>query len=66
MEKENINFKKELEKLEEIVNKIESGDLSLDESLKEYEKGAKLIKELEQAIKEAQDKVEQIIDTKGK
>lgn len=66
MEKENINFKEELEKLEKIVNKIESGDLSLDESLKEYEKGTKLIKELEQAIKEAQDKVEQIIDTKGK
>lgn len=65
MEK-SINFKNELAKLDEIVNKIESGDLSLDESLKLYEEGEKIISQLQEALKAAEEKVEKIIDTKGK
>lgn len=61
-----INFKKELERLEDIVSKIESGELSLDESLKLYEEGEKIISTLEEALKSANDKIETIIDTKGK
>ena len=37
-----INFEKALEELESIVEDLESGDLSLENSLKSFEKGIKL------------------------
>ncbi len=37
-----MKFEGALEKLEEIVKKLEEGDLSLDESLKMFEEGVKL------------------------
>jgi len=58
---EKINFQKEMEKLNEIANKIENNSLSLEESLSLYEEGASIIKNLEKALKEAENKVETII-----
>ena len=46
-----INFEKALEELESIVEDLESGDLSLENSLKSFEKGIKL-------ARQCQDKVE--------
>ena len=57
-----INFKEELNKLNEIVDKISSKTLSLDESLKLYEEGSKIIKTLEKELNDAEKKVEKIID----
>ena len=57
-----INFKKELNRLNEIVDKISSKTLSLDESLKLYEEGSKIIKTLEKELNDAEKKVEKIID----
>ena len=37
-----LSFEKALEELEEVVAKIEDGSLSLNDCLKEYEKGIKL------------------------
>ncbi|MEO0337408.1 MAG: exodeoxyribonuclease VII small subunit, partial [Pseudomonadota bacterium] len=37
-----MKFEKKLDRLEEIVDKMESGDLSLDQSLKMFEEGIKL------------------------
>ena len=39
---EKFNFNKGLLKLEDIINKMESGDLSLEESLKYFEEGVKI------------------------
>ena len=39
-----IKFEEALKQLEEIVNKLESGDLTLDKSLEEYEEGVRLIR----------------------
>ena len=61
-QKETINFKSELEKLDEINNKIASSSLSIDESLALYEEGLAIAKKLEKALKEAEEKVEKIID----
>lgn len=58
-----INFEKELGRLDKIVEKIESNVLPLDESLKLYEEGSKIIKKLEQALKEAESKMANVINT---
>lgn len=51
------SFEKNLEKLEEVVGKLESDQLSLDESLKEFENGVKLFNVCKSTLAEAQKKV---------
>lgn len=60
MAEEKIDFEKSLKRLEEIVSKVESETLPLDESLKLYEEGKKLIASLEKTLKEAERKVEDL------
>lgn len=62
----NIDFEKELKHLDEIVNKIEGNVLPLDESIKLYEEGSKIIKKLECALKEAEKKMAKVMDTDNK
>ena len=65
MEKE-FDFEKELNRLKDIVNKIQNSDVSLDESLKLYEEGNKIIAELTEELKKAEDKVEKVIEANKK
>jgi len=51
-------FEKDLAKLEEIVEALEEGDLSLDDSLKRFEEGIKLAKRCEKALTQAEKKIE--------
>jgi len=51
-------FEKDLEKLEEIVEALEAGGLSLDESLKQFEEGIKLTSRCEKALKQAEKRIE--------
>ena len=60
MAEEKIEFEKSLERLEEIVAKVEGETLPLEESLKLYEEGKKLITSLEKTLKEAERKVEEL------
>ncbi len=60
MEKKELTFEEKMNKLEDIVRKIDSGDLNLDDNLKYYLEGTKLINELEQTIKDAKEKIENI------
>ena len=39
------NFETNLEKLDEIITELESGELSLDDAIKQYETAMKLIKD---------------------
>lgn len=64
MEEKKYDFEASLAKLEEIVNKINDQSLGLDESLKLYEEGSKIVKELEKALKEASEEVEKVIEVK--
>lgn len=66
MSEKKIDFAKEMERLEKIVQDISSKALPLDESLKLYEEGTKIIKSLEKSLQEAQEKVEKIISIKDK
>lgn len=53
-----VSFDTELNRLETIVQKLESGQLSLEEALREFEVGVTLSKVLQQQLAEAQRKVE--------
>lgn len=57
MEKSSMNFEKNLEMLNLIIQKLESGDLNLDESIKEYEKAMKLIKKSSEILNRAEGKI---------
>lgn len=51
-------FEEELKDLEEIVNRIDSGELSLEDSISAFERGVTLIKSLNQKLEEVERKVE--------
>lgn len=57
MAEKKIDFEQSLKRLDEIVKKIEGETLPLEESLKLYEEGKKLISALEGALKEAEEKI---------
>ena len=61
-EEKKIDFEKETKRLDEILEQISSKALPLDESLKLYEEGTKIIAKLEKALEEAQEKVEKVVD----
>lgn len=52
------SFEKDLEELEGIVEALEEGGLSLDDSLKQFEKGIALRQRCEKALSEAEKKIE--------
>ena len=51
-------FEKDLEKLEQVVEALETGGLSLDDALKRFEEGIKLARRCEKALGEAEKKIE--------
>ena len=52
-----FDFNKGLAELEMIINKMESGDLSLEDSLKYFEKGVKLHRQCHGALTDAEQRV---------
>lgn len=58
------SFETSLKKLEKIVESLESGDLSLEESIKAFEKGTKLSKACEDQLSEARKKIEVLMGDK--
>lgn len=52
-----LNFEQALIELDSIVELMEAGGLSLDESLKQFEKGIKLTRQCQAALQEAEQKV---------
>ena len=61
-----INFEKTLAELEQLVETMEKGDLSLEESLKHFERGILLTKTCQQALSEAEHKVSVLLEKDGK
>jgi exodeoxyribonuclease VII small subunit len=52
-----FDFNKGLSELEEIIGKMESGDLSLEESLNYFEKGIKLHRQCHSALSSAEQRI---------
>ena len=63
--KTDINFEKALEELESIVEDLESGDLSLENSLKSFEKGIKLARQCQEQLSKAELQVQKLIEENG-
>ena len=62
MSEKEINFEKELARLKEIVSLMQQKDLPLDENLKLYEEGSKIVKVLQKELEKAEAKVEKVIE----
>lgn len=56
-----MDFEKKLSRLEEIVAKMEAGDLSLEDSLKSFEEGVKLSRECNAQLSQAEQKVKTLL-----
>lgn len=52
-----IDFESALRELEELVERMEQGDLTLEQSLKDFERGVALTRACQQALQEAEQKV---------
>ncbi|MFT5082285.1 MAG: exodeoxyribonuclease VII small subunit [Lentisphaeria bacterium] len=63
--KKTPDFEKSLEQLEALVHSLEDGELSLEESLKTFEKGINLTRTCQTALKEAEQKVQILIERDG-
>jgi len=53
-----VGLEKSLEELEALVARLESGDLPLEQALKEFERGVRLTRQCQAALQEAEQKVE--------
>ena len=56
------NFESNLINLEKIVSELESGNLSLEESLEKYKKGIELVKKCNTIIENAEKEVKKLTD----
>ena len=63
--KKSYPFEASLEKLEKLVETMEDGDLTLEESLRIFEEGVKLTRECQQALADAEQKVKVLIEENG-
>ena len=63
--KKSFPFEESITKLEALVERMEDGDLSLEESLKTFEDGIRLTRECQQALKAAEQKVKLLIEKNG-
>ena len=61
-----LSFEQSLKELEEIVSRLEQGDVELEKSISIYERGETLRKHCDDLLKRAEAKVEKItLDAKG-
>ena len=60
-----INFEKSMAELEEIVKKLEGGNISLDEMLTYFEKGTKLVADCNKVLDETEAKLNILVKKEG-
>lgn len=59
------DFEKSVTELEALVEKLETGDTGLEVSLKQFERGVQLARECQQVLKNAELRVEQLLERNG-
>jgi len=57
-----VDFEKSLDELEQLVARMEHGDLSLDESLNSFERGVSLYRNCQSALEQAELRVRLLLD----
>lgn len=60
--KKGIDFEGALNELEALVEKMEQGDLSLEQSLEHFERGVRLTRDCQQALEQAKLKVNELLN----
>lgn len=60
--KTKINFEKSLQELEALVEKLEAGNISLEDAIKYFEQGVALTKSCQKALAEAEQKVKILME----
>ena len=60
------SYEENIAQIDEILEKLESEELSLDDSISEYEKAIKLIKESEKLLEAGEGKVMKVLEKNGK
>ena len=63
--KKHYPFEESLAQLENLVDKMESGELSLEDSLTTFEDGIKLTRACQGALKQAEQKVQLLMEKNG-
>ena len=63
--KKPVDFEQSLDQLENLVEAMEGGDLSLEDSLKAFEQGIKLSRECQTALSTAEQKVQLLLEENG-
>lgn len=56
-----MDFEKKLTRLEEIVQKMEKGDIALEQSLKFFEEGVQLSRDCQSQLTEAENKIKILV-----
>lgn len=59
------DFEKSLTELEKIVSRMEAGELGLEDSLAQFEKGIELARNCQDTLSNAEQRVEQLIEKNG-
>lgn len=62
---ENLSFEESLKKLEEIVNKLETGDVPLDDAIDEFTKAMDLVKICNTKLNNAEEAIAKIVQDNG-
>ena len=57
-----MSFEKGLSELQKLVQELERNDISLEQSVENFEKGVKVVKYCERKLRDAEDKVKAILD----
>ena len=62
---ESFSFEAALDELEQLVERMERGDIPLEESLKDFERGIELTRACQEALRSAEQKVQILIEKRG-
>jgi exodeoxyribonuclease VII small subunit len=60
-----LDFESNMKRLETIVEELEAGELSLEDSIARYEEGMKLSKRLTQVLDESEKRIERLVEKEG-
>ena len=64
-DKKELSFEENLEALEEIVKKLETGDVPLDNAIEEFNKAMKYAKTCDEKLKQAEEAITKLVKENG-
>ncbi|MFG1497655.1 exodeoxyribonuclease VII small subunit [Saccharospirillum sp. HFRX-1] len=59
------DFESQMQALEQLVERLESGELSLDDAMKTFEQGIRLTRDCQSALDQAEQKVQVLLGDEG-